>query len=255
MSVIRVNKTKDYTVMSNCHLRDTNLSLKAKGLLSMMLALPEDWDYSISGLVSICKEKETAVTSALDELKTYGYLKVTKLMPNETENGRFGYCYDVFEKPVESSEKQGVENLGLEIQGVENQGQLNTNKLSTKKSNTKDVKKERKSSSYNEILDSMVTDPKLKEALIEFIKMRKLSKKPPTDHALELLIKKLYKLSSNPETQIAIVEQSILNNWQAFYPLKLDDKNKNGYSERGTSRDKQYSELEQRIINFGSRSE
>ena len=101
----------------------------------------------------------------------------------------------------------------------------------------------------------MVIVPKLKEALIEFIKMRKLSKKPPTDHALELLIKKLYKLSSDPQTQIAIVEQSILNNWQAFYPLKLDDKNKNGYSERGTSRDKQYSELEQRLINFGSRSE
>lgn len=143
MSVIRVNKTKDYTVMSNCHLRDTNLSLKAKGLLSMMLALPEDWDYSISGLVSICKEKETAVTSALDELKTYGYLKVTKLMPNETENGRFGYCYDVFEKPVEISEKQGVEkqgvenlgveNLGLEIQDLENPPLLNTNILNTNK--------------------------------------------------------------------------------------------------------------------------
>ena len=131
MSVIRVNKTKDYTVMSNCHLRDTNLSLKAKGLLSMMLALPEDWDYSISGLVSICKEKETAVTSALDELKTYGYLKVTKLMPNETENGRFGYCYDVFEKPVEISEKQGVENLGVEFQWVESVPLLNTNKQST----------------------------------------------------------------------------------------------------------------------------
>ncbi len=121
------------------------------------------------------------------------------------------------------------------------------------------VKKERKkaakkSSSYNEILDSMVTDPKLKEALIEFIKMRKLSKKPPTDHALELLIKKLYQLSSNPETQILIVEQSILNNWQGFFPLKLEGKNKKGYSESGTSRDKQYSDLEQRLINFGSRS-
>lgn len=266
MSVIRVNKTKDYTVMSNCHLRDTNLSLKAKGLLSMMLALPEDWDYSISGLVSICKEKETAVTSALDELKTYGYLKVTKLMPNETENGRFGYCYDVFEKPIESSEKQGVEkqgveNLGLEIQGVENQGQLNTNKLSTKELNTKDVKKERKKataqSSYNEILDNKALDPKLKAALIEFIKMRKLSKKPLTDHALELAIKKLYNLSSDPNIQVEIVEQSILNNWQSFFPLKqMDNKiGAKGYSERGTSRDKQYSDLEQRIINFGSRSE
>lgn len=266
MSVIRVNKTKDYTVMSNCHLRDTNLSLKAKGLLSMMLALPEDWDYSISGLVSICKEKETAVTSALDELKTYGYLKVTKLMPNETENGRFGYCYDVFEKPIESSEKQGVEkqgveNLGLEIQGVENQGQLNTNKLSTKELNTKDVKKERKKataqSSYDEIIDNLVIDPKLKAALLEFIKMRKLSKKPLTDHALELAIKKLYNLSSDPNIQVEIVEQSILNNWQSFFPLKqMDNKiGAKGYSERGTSRDKQYNELEQRIINFGSRSE
>ena len=123
------------------------------------------------------------------------------------------------------------------------------------------VKKERKKAvaqnSYNEILDSMVTDPKLKEALIEFIKMRKLSKKPPTDHALELLIKKLYKLSSDPQTQIEIVEQSILNNWKGFFPLKqMDNKiGAKGYSERGTSRDKQYSELEQRIINFGSRSE
>ena len=259
MSVIRVNKTKDYTVMSNYHLRDTNLSLKAKGLLSMMLSLPEDWDYSISGLVSICKEKETAVTSALDELKTYGYLKVTKLMPNETENGRFGYCYDVFEKPIEIEkqgvEKQGVENLGLEIQGLENQGQLNTNKLNTDKSITENVKKERKSNSYNEILDTLVPDPKVREAMIEFIKMRKLSKKPPTDHALELLIKKLYKLSSDPNTQLEIVEQSILNNWQGFFPLKTVDNVKKGYSERGTSRDKQYSDLEQRIINFGSRSE
>ena len=101
----------------------------------------------------------------------------------------------------------------------------------------------------------MVTDPKLKEALIEFIKMRKLSKKPPTDHALELLIKKLYQLSSNPETQILIVEQSILNNWQGFFPLKTVDNVKKVYSERGTSRDKQYSEFEKRILNFGARDD
>lgn len=259
MSVIRVNKTKDYTVMSNYHLRDTNLSLKAKGLLSMMLSLPEDWDYSISGLVSICKEKETAVTSALDELKTYGYLKVTKLMPNETENGRFGYCYDVFEKPIEIEkqevEKQGVENLGLEIQGLENQGQLNTYKSNTNQSITKDVKKERKSSGYNEIIDTLVTNPKLKAALIEFIKMRKLSKKPLTDHALELAINKLYKLSSDPETQVEIVEQSILNNWQGFFPLKpIEDGRKVNYR-RETSRDKQYADYENMVLNFGSRDD
>ena len=56
MSVFRVEKNKNYTTMSNYHLRDRNLTLKTKGLLSIMLSLPEDWDYSIKGLVSICKE-------------------------------------------------------------------------------------------------------------------------------------------------------------------------------------------------------
>ena len=74
MSKIRVNKTKDYTVLSNHHLKNKNLSLKAKGLLSVMLSLPDDWDYSINGLSFICKENETAITSALDELKENGYL-------------------------------------------------------------------------------------------------------------------------------------------------------------------------------------
>lgn len=59
MSIVRVNKTNNYTVMSNYHLRNRELSLKAKGLLSLMLSLPDDWDYSIAGLVAICKENET----------------------------------------------------------------------------------------------------------------------------------------------------------------------------------------------------
>lgn len=117
------------------------------------------------------------------------------------------------------------------------------------------VKKERKKaakSSYEEILDSKELDPKLKAALIEFIKMRKLSKKPPTDYALELLIKRLFKLSSNTQEQIEIVEQSTLNNWQSFFPLKLEGRSSKGYSERGTSRDKQYSDFEQRVLNFAT---
>lgn len=70
-------------IMSNAHLRDTNLSLKAKGLLSVMLSLPEDWDYSITGLVAICKENETEIKATLDELDEFGYLEVTEKMPNE----------------------------------------------------------------------------------------------------------------------------------------------------------------------------
>ncbi|HRU98531.1 MAG TPA: hypothetical protein P5092_13995 [Ruminococcus sp.] len=96
-TVCRVNKNGNYTVMSNFHLRSPNLSLKAVGLMSRVLSLPENWDYSIAGLTSICKEKETAIKAALDELKEWGYLTVTKLMPNQTASGRIEYVYDFYE--------------------------------------------------------------------------------------------------------------------------------------------------------------
>lgn len=145
MSVIRVNKTKDYTVMSNHHLKNMNLSLKAKGLLSQMLSLPDDWDYSIAGLAAINKENESSIKSALGELKQEGYLTITKLMPDETGSGRIEYIYDIFEQPQkQEGKKQGVEIqpleiLPVEIQPVENQGQLNTNNINTKESNTKEL--------------------------------------------------------------------------------------------------------------------
>ena len=80
------------------------MSLKAKGLLSVMLALPDDWDYSIKGLVAISKENETAIESALDELKEFGYLRVDKITPNKENGGRIEYVYNVFEQ----AQKQGV---------------------------------------------------------------------------------------------------------------------------------------------------
>ena len=100
MAVFRVNKNKDYTVMSNCHLKDANMSFKAKGLLSMMLSLPDDWDYSIAGLSKISKENEKAIKTILDELKELGYLRIVKLMPNETKSGRIEYIYDIYEMSV-----------------------------------------------------------------------------------------------------------------------------------------------------------
>ena len=138
MATYRVHKTSNYTVMSNTHLQDNSLSLKGKGLLSVMLSLPDSWEYTIAGLVAISKENETAVKSTLDELKKCGYLVVTKLTPAQTESGRFEYLYDIYEQPqqTEPAENQAVEKQGVEILGVENQGQLNTNSSNTKKSNT-----------------------------------------------------------------------------------------------------------------------
>ncbi len=158
MATFRVNKTSDYTVISNYHLREKEMSLKAKGLLTLMLSLPGNWDYSISGLASICAENETAIKTGLKELKKFGYLRISKIFPNkERGNKKIEYVYEIFEKPLvegkrqkeQETEKQplekqkvknqGVENLPLESQAVENQGQLSTKELNTNKLNTKEV--------------------------------------------------------------------------------------------------------------------
>ena len=125
MAVFKINKTTNYIVMSNHHLRNKELSLKAKGLLSIMLSLPQEWDYSIAGLCSIVKENESAVKSALAELKQFGYLVVTKKYANETNSGRIEYQYDVYEEPLLKGEIQPLENLRVEIPPEENPGQLN----------------------------------------------------------------------------------------------------------------------------------
>lgn len=102
MSIVRINKTDRYTVMSNYHFWEKKMSLKAKGMLSFMLSLPDDWVYSIRGLVSLCKENELAIKNILKELQQFGYLEVKKLLPNKEENRtRIEYVYTVYEKPQE----------------------------------------------------------------------------------------------------------------------------------------------------------
>lgn len=82
--------------MGNYHLRDKNLSLKAKGLLTLMLSLPDAWNYSTLGLSSICIESRDTIRNVLKELKENNYLKVVE---NRGENGRFNYEYIIYEKP------------------------------------------------------------------------------------------------------------------------------------------------------------
>lgn len=74
MSVFRVEKTRDYTVMSNRHFKDKSISLKAKGLLSQMLSLPEEWDFTLKGLAHINKESIDAIRTAVWELESTGYI-------------------------------------------------------------------------------------------------------------------------------------------------------------------------------------
>ena len=125
MSVIRVNKTKDYSVMSNYHLKDKKISLKAKGLLSMMLSLPDNWNYTIEGLAAINKEGTKSVRSALQELEEKGYLIRTQ---ERKPNGEFSYIYDVYEIPNRYSRE------GYAVEGnADNGTQYNINNKNTDK--------------------------------------------------------------------------------------------------------------------------
>lgn len=97
MAVYRVERTRDYTVMSNHHLKDPGLSLKAKGLLAIMLSLPDDWNYSTRGLAAICKEGVEAIGNTLKELERAGYVVRRQLRDG---NGRVGNVeYTIYEKP------------------------------------------------------------------------------------------------------------------------------------------------------------
>ena len=97
MSIFRIEKNKNYTAMSNYHLQDINLSLKAIGLLSKMLSLPDNWDYSQAGLARICKDGEDSIGSALKELEKYGYLVRER---TRDANGRMSsMVYHVYEIP------------------------------------------------------------------------------------------------------------------------------------------------------------
>lgn len=142
MAVFRIDKTRDYTVMSNHHLRNTELSLKAKGLLSLMLSLPENWDYTTKGLSAICKDGIDSISSCIRELEKHGYI-IRERMRNE--KGQLTTIeYTILEQPKSTPPKQEKpirENPVLDIPAQvepiqENTAQLNTNKSNIKELNT-----------------------------------------------------------------------------------------------------------------------
>jgi len=94
--VFRVHKTIDFTTVSTHHLRNKELSLKAKGLLTLMLSLPEDWDYSVMGLAALSKDGKDAVMSTLNELSTAGYVNVESY---RNDKGQYESVYNVYESP------------------------------------------------------------------------------------------------------------------------------------------------------------
>ena len=142
MAVYRVQRTRDYTVMSNYHLKDKGLTLKSKGLLSMILSLPEEWNYTTRGLASICKEGVDAIGSALKELETAGYIVRRQLRGT---NGRITDTeYIIYEQPQPKKPDMlppdvvspDTENPDMVRPDMEKPAELNIEKLNTEKTIT-----------------------------------------------------------------------------------------------------------------------
>ena len=145
MAVFRIERTRDYTVMSNHHLRNRALSLKAKGLLSMMLSLPDDWNYTTRGLAKICKEGVDAIGGALRELEGAGYIVRHQLRDRQ---GRISDTeYVIYEQPQlpetpgpdtagPDTDSPDTENPYLDKPDTEKPAELNIEKSNTQKSIT-----------------------------------------------------------------------------------------------------------------------
>lgn len=233
MAVFRVHKNENYTVLSNYHFKEKGMSLKAKGLLSLMLSLPENWDYSAAGLVTLSKDGKDSVNAALKELEKFGYLRRTQAID---ANGKFsGYNYEIFEQPTASKAenpkavKPFAENPATGKPTTENPPQLNkkvlnTKNLNTEKSNTEEVEERKKKggSSYDDVINNLIFNDEVKKTLYEFIKMRKLIKRPLTDFALTELINKLFGISADPQVQIEVLKNSILNTYPDIYAPKVE---------------------------------
>lgn len=231
MSVIRTIKNENYTTMCNTHLRDKNLSLKAKGLLSMMLSLPDKWHYSVKGLEGICKESKNTINSVLNELEDNNYL----VRRRRYCNGKISeWEYIIFENNENHDEEllhlknEDIENEDIEIQDIENRDvykitkELSTNRLNTNEYKEKNIKKE----SVNSVIAEYTENKDLQDALHGFVEMRNKARKPLTARAMKLSLNKLNELALDDITKIAIVNQSIVHSWSTFY--KLQNNNNGG---------------------------
>lgn len=225
MAVIRVQKTENYTVMSNHHLRNRELSLKAKGLISLMLSLPPEWDYSVAGLVSICKESHTSVRSALKELEEHNYLIRQR---KNSEKGYFVYEYTLYEIPEPYTGIQHTVKMKTDNTHTEDRTQLNKDKLNTKKLNTKELNTGIYIEDYLDILNN-ISDIELRNLYVDYIEMRRNIESPISMRGLEMLIQRNERLSNmDIELQKALLEAAIMNEWKNVYlPNEQDIKNNN----------------------------
>jgi hypothetical protein len=213
MKLIRVKKDQNFTTINNEFIFNNNLSLKAKGLLCHILALPNDWKLYVEEVEKWHKDGKRAIYSAFKELKENGYLE----REQNRSNGKIvGWDYIIYEKPY--TQKLHIQNVDVENVDVQNQPLLNTN-------NTKDLIKLNTNNSKTEGIEyPFELNVEAWESWKEFRK--KEYRKSYKDLGEKAAIKKLLKLTQSKEEQALILEQSMENGWIGIFALKSEKKRK-----------------------------
>jgi len=165
MAIFRVERDNNYSVISNYHLKEKEMSLKAKGLLSEMLSLKEDWDYSSRGLSSINKESKDTINRILQELENFNYLE---RIPIKNENGCFlDWEYIIYEKPLKCP---CIKNPDMENPDMENE--YNNKILNNKElKNNSNKKKSREKKKSGKSLNGNLTENKFQKPTIQEIEL------------------------------------------------------------------------------------
>lgn len=213
--------------MSNYHFKEKKMSLKAKGLLSLMLSLPDDWNYSVSGLCRLSKDGKDSVMSGLAELEKFGYLSRSQLY---NAKGQFsGIEYNIYEQPQTENPiaaNQIAANPISAKQDAENRPQLNTNPLRTNEN--KDINKSSTNESISEsdLYEILVEidDTELAELYREYVEWRSTTDAPLTKQGLTMLIKRCERLSGfDVSIQKAMVETALIQGWRNVFSPKPEE--------------------------------
>lgn len=225
MSVIRIHKTKNFTVMSNYHFKEKKMSLKAKGLLSLMLSLPDDWNYSISGLVALSKDGKDSVMTALAELEKFGYLSRSQLV---NDKGQFsGVEYHIYEQPQQEnpvSEKPNSDKQNAKKQNAENPLLLNTIPINNEKN--KNINELSTNALADNLLEILLTieDDELRELYHDYILWRSETDAPLTERGLKMLMARCERLSDfDIPIQRAMIETALIQGWKNVFKPKPEE--------------------------------
>jgi DNA-binding Lrp family transcriptional regulator len=233
MNIVR--KQQNFTIIDNGIFKDKTLSAKAKGILTTMLSLPPNWNFSIAGITTLFSDSETSIRTGLQELEKAGYLKRERVY----QNGKIiKWKYTLYEvKQVENLdvENQQVENLQLEARV-----QLSTNKLSNKQINKKDntnvlsknstedsffgsaKQKPKKENLYSKCvshINAFTENETIRKLLVTYLNVRLQSDKPLGEKQWKGILNKLAGLTDNEHEQLEIIQQSIDRGYLSFFPI------------------------------------